>query len=84
MPSEAQDTGLGHPAGGSTAQTLRPRHVRALAVDELRRALEGLGFSAEVHGTPAAAATGISMDSREVQEGDLYVAVPGANAHGAS
>lgn len=84
MPSEAQDTGLGHPAGGSTAQTLRPRHVRALAVDELRTALQGLGFSAEVHGTPAAAATGISMDSREVQEGDLYVAVPGANAHGAS
>ncbi|MCW2882061.1 MAG: UDP-N-acetylmuramyl-tripeptide synthetase [Sphaerisporangium sp.] len=32
---------------------------------------------------PLAAVTGITIDSRQVQRGDLYVALPGTTAHGA-
>lgn len=34
--------------------------------------------------SPHAAITGVTIDSRQVQRGDLYVALPGSHAHGAS
>ncbi|NUW31239.1 UDP-N-acetylmuramoyl-L-alanyl-D-glutamate--2,6-diaminopimelate ligase [Nonomuraea sp. SMC257] len=34
--------------------------------------------------SPHAALTGVTLDSREVQRGDLYVALPGSTAHGAA
>ncbi|GAA3196172.1 UDP-N-acetylmuramoyl-L-alanyl-D-glutamate--2,6-diaminopimelate ligase [Nonomuraea roseoviolacea subsp. carminata] len=34
--------------------------------------------------SPHAALTGVTIDSREVMRGDLYVALPGSTAHGAS
>ncbi len=33
--------------------------------------------------SPRAALTGVTIDSRQVRRGDLYVALPGASAHGA-
>ncbi|RCG32958.1 UDP-N-acetylmuramoyl-L-alanyl-D-glutamate--2,6-diaminopimelate ligase [Sphaerisporangium album] len=33
---------------------------------------------------PLAAVTGITIDSRQVRQGDLYVALPGASVHGAA
>ncbi|MFC4536476.1 UDP-N-acetylmuramoyl-L-alanyl-D-glutamate--2,6-diaminopimelate ligase [Sphaerisporangium dianthi] len=33
---------------------------------------------------PLAAVTGVTIDSRQVQRGDLYVALPGSTAHGAA
>lgn len=33
--------------------------------------------------SPHAALTGVTIDSRQVQRGDLYVALPGSSAHGA-
>lgn len=34
--------------------------------------------------SPHAAITGVTIDSRQVRRGDLYVALPGSHAHGAS
>ncbi|WP_129659246.1 UDP-N-acetylmuramoyl-L-alanyl-D-glutamate--2,6-diaminopimelate ligase [Rothia uropygialis] len=87
MPPE--DQSVGHEPGSGenslngTAQTLRPRNVAPRTLEELVGAIEHQGQRARIEGTPAVSAAGISMDSREVQSGDLYVALPGANAHGA-
>ncbi|MFC6087198.1 UDP-N-acetylmuramoyl-L-alanyl-D-glutamate--2,6-diaminopimelate ligase [Sphaerisporangium aureirubrum] len=35
-------------------------------------------------GTPLGVVTGITIDSRQVRRGDLYVALPGSSVHGAS
>lgn len=75
---------------GGDAQTLRPNSVRPVSLAHLREHLQGLG--AQVSSRPAAQqsgavedveVTGISMDSRGVCAGDLYVALPGAKVHGA-
>ena len=75
---------------GGDAQTLRPKSVRPVSLGHLLDTLRGLG--AEVSPRPAAQqsgavedveVTGISMDSRGVCSGDLYVALPGAKVHGA-
>lgn len=77
---------------GGDAQTLRPNSVRPVSLAHLREHLEGLG--AQVSSLPASGVqgsesgdsvevTGISMDSRGVRPGDLYVALPGAKVHGA-
>lgn len=72
------------------AQTLRPNAVRPVSLGHLLDTLRDLG--AEVSSRPAAQqsgavedveVTGISMDSRGVCAGDLYVALPGAKVHGA-
>ncbi|MGX5695364.1 Mur ligase family protein [Agromyces soli] len=64
---------------GSPPTALRPQHpnprpLRGLAAEfglEVRGDLDGLDV------------TGVSLSSRAVQAGDLYVGVPGRNAHGA-
>lgn len=75
---------------GGDAQTLRPNSVRPVSLAHLREYLQGLGAQVSLH--PAAQqggavedveVTGISMDSRGVCPGDLYVALPGAKVHGA-
>lgn len=75
---------------GGDAQTLRPKSVRPVSLGHLLDTLRDLG--AEVSSRPAAQqsgavedveVTGISMDSRGVCPGDLYVALPGAKVHGA-
>lgn len=53
------------------AEPLRPRHHPGLALDVLAP-----GASGRV--------SGVCLDSRAVQPGDLYVALPGAHAHGAA
>lgn len=75
---------------GGDAQTLRPKSVRPVSLGHLLDILHGLGAEVSLH--PAAQqggavedveVTGISMDSRGVCSGDLYVALPGAKVHGA-
>ena len=75
---------------GGDAQTLRPKSVRPVSLGHLLDTLRDLG--AEVSSRPAAQqsgavgdveVTGISMASRGVCAGDLYVALPGAKVHGA-
>lgn len=62
------------------ALSIRPRTPKPFAVVDL---IEGFGLEmgAAVDG---AVVTGVSLDSRDVREGDLYVGLPGANRHGAS
>jgi len=61
----------------------RPSNGRPITVADAARLL-GEALRAEV-ASPAAEAriTGITHDSRAVRPGDLYAALPGANAHGA-
>jgi UDP-N-acetylmuramoyl-L-alanyl-D-glutamate--2,6-diaminopimelate ligase len=59
---------------------LRPQHP-------VSRSLSGLAdeFHLELHGDiDGLEVTGVSLSSRTVQPGDLYVGVPGRNSHGAS
>ncbi|WP_084956657.1 UDP-N-acetylmuramoyl-L-alanyl-D-glutamate--2,6-diaminopimelate ligase [Thermoactinospora rubra] len=54
-------------------------------VSSAPRPLSGLATMLDAGTTrsPHAALTGVSIDSRQVQRGDLYVALPGATTHGA-
>lgn len=70
------------PTGQGTAQSLRPQHIVGRSAQELVDYLINVGHPAQLLAdTPHI--TGITMDSREVQSGDLYVAIPGAQTHGA-
>lgn len=62
------------------ALSIRPRAPKPIAVADLV-AHFGLDAAAAVGGLVV---TGVSLDSRDVREGDLYVGLPGANRHGAS
>ncbi|SEL73901.1 UDP-N-acetylmuramoyl-L-alanyl-D-glutamate--2,6-diaminopimelate ligase [Streptacidiphilus jiangxiensis] len=57
---------------------LRPRATDGLALAQVA-ALLGV----DAAGAPDALVTGITHDSRAVRPGDIYAALPGANAHGA-
>jgi UDP-N-acetylmuramoyl-L-alanyl-D-glutamate--2,6-diaminopimelate ligase len=64
---------------GSSSAALRPQHPSP-------RSLRGLAdaFALEVHGdVDGLEVTGVSLASNAVETGDLYVGVPGRNAHGA-
>lgn len=52
---------------------------RSYALGDVFARLEG----AEIHGEASISVTGISLDSRTVQPGDLYAALPGFVTHGA-
>ncbi|GAA2181946.1 UDP-N-acetylmuramoyl-L-alanyl-D-glutamate--2,6-diaminopimelate ligase [Brooklawnia cerclae] len=77
--SERSDTGsMGHQAGiVDPRAVLRPRHVTAQSLSAL---LSGLG--ARLSGDDVLV-SGVTLDSRVVVPGDLYVALPGAHHHGA-
>ncbi|MBM0128142.1 UDP-N-acetylmuramoyl-L-alanyl-D-glutamate--2,6-diaminopimelate ligase [Pimelobacter simplex] len=61
----------------STAPT-RPAHPPLTSLDTVARAL-GLATS-----HPGVEVRGMTLDSRRVQPGDLYAALPGSRAHGAT
>lgn len=65
------------PPAEPALEPARPRHARGARASELARAL---GADA-----PASDLTlsGVTLDSRSVEPGDLWCALPGANAHGA-
>jgi len=67
------------PAGGSATARFRPTSVSAVSLERIG---ESIGVS--VPGPSASVnVTGISLNSRAVEPGDLYVALPGATRHGA-
>ncbi|TAP40554.1 UDP-N-acetylmuramoyl-L-alanyl-D-glutamate--2,6-diaminopimelate ligase [Arthrobacter sp. S39] len=67
------------PAGGSATSQFRPTSVSAVRLDSIG---ESVGVSVPGH-SASVTITGISLNSRTVEPGDLYVALPGATRHGA-
>ncbi|MDY6055567.1 UDP-N-acetylmuramoyl-L-alanyl-D-glutamate--2,6-diaminopimelate ligase [Micrococcus sp.] len=65
-------------------RAFRPAHVEPVAWSELVAALTAAGRPVHVHGPEGPAVTGVALDSRVVGAGDLYLALPGARAHGAA
>ena len=59
---------------------LRPNHVEPVSTDELAQKFDLATLNSE----PGALVTGISMNTADLRPGDLFVAMPGAKAHGAS
>lgn len=70
------------PTDHGTAQSLRPHNIVGRSAQELVDYLIRAGHSVQLL-TDTPHITGITMDSREVQKGDLYVAIAGAQTHGA-
>ncbi|MEX5309563.1 UDP-N-acetylmuramoyl-L-alanyl-D-glutamate--2,6-diaminopimelate ligase [Kocuria sp. CPCC 205297] len=66
---------------GTDAQSLRPSRPVAHSLEELAR-LTGARVVPAPTGTTVPV-TGVVLNSREVQPGDLYAALPGAKVHGA-
>lgn len=67
------------PAGGSATGRFRPTAVAAVRLADI-----GESIGVVVPGPSAAVSvTGISLNSRTVEPGDLYAALPGAARHGA-
>lgn len=67
------------PAGEPAPARFRPTAVAAVRLDTI-----GDAIGVQVPGASAAVSvTGISLNSRTVEQGDLYVALPGASRHGA-
>lgn len=62
---------------------LRPLHKRTTTLTAMLDYLHETGRGANVIADGGAMVTGICLDSRAVQPGDLYVAAPGARFHGA-
>ena len=69
--------------------SIRPQDPAPVPIAELaerfglRAAPAGGAADAEAAGGSGAAATGVTLDSRDVRPGDLYAALPGARRHGA-
>lgn len=63
--------------------SFRPSLPPAVALRTLATAAAELGLACVLEGDGDAEVHGVCMDSRAVQNGDLYAAVPGANRHGA-
>ena len=59
---------------------LRPSHPRPRHLTEVLAEVEGLSVRGPLDGVTA---TGCTHDSRAVQPGDVYAALPGAHVHGA-
>ncbi len=66
------------------AQTLRPAQITPRPAEEVAGWLTEIGLDSSLAQISDQPITGITLDSREVQPGDLYVALGGARAHGAS
>ncbi|MFB9673002.1 UDP-N-acetylmuramoyl-L-alanyl-D-glutamate--2,6-diaminopimelate ligase [Microlunatus capsulatus] len=74
--------GLGSVGAVSPVPTLRPRPGPPLPLLELAAGLRDPDLTATGAGDPDV--TGVTLDSRQVQPGDLYVALPGRHHHGAA
>lgn len=59
--------------------TVRPEHVSPVAIADLAETV-----GAVVRGDGGVAVTGVTLDSKAVVPGDLFVGIPGRNLHGAS
>jgi UDP-N-acetylmuramoyl-L-alanyl-D-glutamate--2,6-diaminopimelate ligase len=68
------------PATSDGTTALRPTSPPRRPLPELLVAVPGLGVHGRLDGVEV---TGATHDSRAVQPGDLYAALPGAKAHGA-
>lgn len=68
-----------------TPAMARPRNVNGRSVLELSQLVEAEVLSGAVSGQGLAeiTVTGVSLDSRSIAAGDLYLALPGAHVHGA-
>jgi UDP-N-acetylmuramoyl-L-alanyl-D-glutamate--2,6-diaminopimelate ligase len=69
-----------------SASPMRPEFVEPVTLQELQLVLAdaGLPSMASAAGTDwDTAVSGLSIDSRAVEPGDLYIGLPGANRHGA-
>ncbi|KHL03191.1 UDP-N-acetylmuramoylalanyl-D-glutamate--2,6-diaminopimelate ligase [Sinomonas humi] len=73
------DEPSGSHQGTAARSAFRPQHTRPIRLSEVA---ELLGLPHE--GMDDVELTGVSLDSRSVEVGDLYVAVPGSARHGAS
>uniref|UniRef100_UPI0025DCE0FA Mur ligase domain-containing protein n=1 Tax=uncultured Micrococcus sp. TaxID=114051 RepID=UPI0025DCE0FA len=83
MPQTTASSGTPSPAEQDLA--FRPSAVAPVDWSVVAEALEAAGQAVRVRGgEPDRPVTGAALDSRVVREGDLYVALPGARAHGAS
>ena len=73
-----------HESLGEAEREFRPRRAPHAPFERL---IEAAGEHSSWAGTPAEPGedyvTGVCLDSRAVQEGDLYAALPGARTHGA-
>ncbi|KAM9865066.1 UDP-N-acetylmuramoyl-L-alanyl-D-glutamate--2,6-diaminopimelate ligase [Leucobacter aridicollis] len=60
--------------------TIRPQHPQKVTLAQLAEP-----FSLELQATDGeVGVTGVTIDSRDVRQGDLYVGIPGARHHGAN
>ncbi|MFF2031252.1 UDP-N-acetylmuramoyl-L-alanyl-D-glutamate--2,6-diaminopimelate ligase [Arthrobacter sp. NPDC058192] len=67
------------PAGNDSGPGFRPAAVAAVPLSAIGESI-GVAVPGASHSVPV---TGISLNSREIRPGDLYVALPGATRHGA-
>ncbi|MEZ0580983.1 UDP-N-acetylmuramoyl-L-alanyl-D-glutamate--2,6-diaminopimelate ligase [Nocardioides sp. MH1] len=64
------------------ARSTRPQHPAPLSLDEVVGLVREQADVRLVGATDPGPITGITLDSRRVQPGDVYAALPGARAHG--
>src|SRR5215472_8697070 len=69
-------SGSPRPDSGYSLVVIRPARLQA-------RPLAGLGELLGIHSDAPARLSGVTLDSRQAQPGDLYAALPGERAHGA-
>ena len=73
-----------HPTPAEQDRAFRPDHVPGVPWSTLSAVLRDAGIDAvETGSAPRGPVTGACLNSRVVQPGDLYVALPGARVHGA-
>jgi UDP-N-acetylmuramoyl-L-alanyl-D-glutamate--2,6-diaminopimelate ligase len=77
--SELTDPDASAPSGHDSTTGFRPAAVAAVPLAAIGEAI-GVAVPGASHSVPV---TGISLNSRSVRPGDLYVALPGAARHGA-
>lgn len=74
--------GRGSPGNGATTMSmLRPKNKLNVKLDAITKHLRQ--YKPSTSGPTDVSITGISMNSKTVQDGDLYAAIAGANHHGA-
>lgn len=77
--SELTDPDASAPSGHDSTPGFRPTAVAAVPLEAIGAAI-GVAVPGASSSVPV---TGISLNSRSVRPGDLYVALPGATRHGA-
>lgn len=76
--SEHEAIGNANATSGAAGGSFRPAMVAAVGLDAI-----GEAIGVVIPGAVAVTVTGISLNSRTVEAGDIYVALPGATRHGA-